>query len=120
MSSIMPMEGKVNKTIHFFLKRLEVAFIQTGKVCPADLWLQILAFEAVSQMTYSNYMGFLEQGNAIDGMLAGVDEEFYYYGIVNILLLIESAYIANKTLGWSNAMVGQASRQKPIVSGNDH
>lgn len=40
MSSIMPMEGKIDDVIKLFVRRVDEAFIRTGKACDIDNWLQ--------------------------------------------------------------------------------
>lgn len=40
MSSIMPMEGKIDDVIKLFVERVDEAFIKTGQSCDIDNWLQ--------------------------------------------------------------------------------
>lgn len=87
-SNVIAYQPRVEDTIRYFLKRLDQEFIQganAGRACDIDNWVQYFAFDILGQLTFSRRLGFLEQGHDVDHMLADLDKEFKYRGVVQNL-----------------------------------
>ncbi|KAL8861116.1 MAG: hypothetical protein Q9178_002330 [Gyalolechia marmorata] len=69
MTSMVSYEPMVDTTIDCFFDQLDQRFVQTGQVCPLDLWLQMFAFDVIGSITFSKRLGFLEQGRDIDNII---------------------------------------------------
>jgi hypothetical protein len=76
MSSLTSYEPLVDDTIRLFMDRLEQEFSRGAderKPCDMADWLQYYAFDVVLNLTFSNTLGFLEQGRDVDGFVNLLD-----------------------------------------------
>lgn len=82
MSSIVHYEARVNETSRVFLAETERRHADTGKPLDFTFWLQLFAFDVITEITYSKTLGFVEKGGDIEGILAGLEKWFCYVGPV--------------------------------------
>lgn len=76
LSSLTSYEPLVDSTIHLFMDRLEQEYDggrAVGKSCNMADWLQFYAFDVILNLTFSNTIGFLEQGKDVDGFMQALD-----------------------------------------------
>ena len=69
MTSMVSYEPMVDSTIDCFFAQLDERFVKTGEVCQLDLWLQMFAFDVIGSSTFSKWLGFLEKGEDVEGII---------------------------------------------------
>ena len=72
MSNMVSFEPYVDKTIEAFFTQLDQRFVETGKSCDLGQWLQMFAFDVMGEITFSKRLGFLDQGQDIDGVMESI------------------------------------------------
>lgn len=84
MSGVVQFEPMVDSTIRVFMKSLDQRFASTRNVCPLHSWLNYFAFDAIGEMTFSRRLGFLEQGEDVDGIISKIKMTLQYFAIVRL------------------------------------
>ncbi|GAD92452.1 pisatin demethylase [Paecilomyces variotii No. 5] len=76
MRNLLSFEPYVDKALKVFLEQIEKRFTSsskdvtgTGDICDLSLWLQMLAFDVMGELTFSHRFGFMESGSDIDGAM---------------------------------------------------
>lgn len=76
MSNLLSFEPYVDTALKVFLEQIEKRFTGnsenatgTGNICELSLWLQMLAFDVMGELTFSHRFGFMESGSDIDGAM---------------------------------------------------
>lgn len=83
MTSLVQYEPRVNDTIRVFLQRTEELYAKKGKPCNFILWLQYFAFDVITEITYSRRVGFIDNCEDVDGIIAWLDRIFDYQAPVS-------------------------------------
>jgi hypothetical protein len=78
-------------------------------------YLSLVSWDVVSQLTFGEYIGFLQQGIDVDDMVKTANQSFTYFAIVKLSTL-EKALVLSFPSGWSDAVVRQLAGQKPHPS----
>lgn len=84
MSSIVHYEPRVTETSRLFLDETERVRANTGKELDFTWWLQLFAFDVITEVAYSKPLGFVKKGGDIEGILASLETWFSYIGTVSL------------------------------------
>ncbi len=87
MSSLVQYEPRVNDTVRVFLKQTEELYAKPGNECNFILWLQYFAFDVITEITYSRRVGFVDNCEDVDGIIAWLGKIFDYQAPVSKLAL---------------------------------
>ena len=85
MGSLLKMEPLIDRTITFFVQRLAEEFACTGKPCDMARWLHYCAWDVISDITFSQRMGFLEQGIDVKGMCKIGYAAMDYFSVIGMM-----------------------------------
>ncbi|KAJ4415485.1 hypothetical protein N0V82_007287 [Gnomoniopsis sp. IMI 355080] len=96
MSNLVSFEPLVDRTIEVFRQELDRRFVDTGDACDFGAWLQYFAFDVVGEITFSKRLGFLEQGQDVDGIMASIWRWFEYVALVGQIPWLDSLWVKNK------------------------
>ena len=72
MSNLLQSEPAVDTCTELFKHRLE-QFADEQKPVDLGAWLQYYAFDVVGELTFAKKLGFLEQGDDVDGMMKAIE-----------------------------------------------
>ena len=88
MSNLVSFEPYVDATMRVFCDQLESRFISKDNgqppACNLSDWLQMFAFDVIGELTFSKRFGFLENGEDVDGIMAGLWNTFKKTSLVNL------------------------------------
>jgi hypothetical protein len=98
MSSLVQYEPRVNDTVRVFLARTEELYAAPGKTCNFILWLQYFAFDVITEITYSRRVGFVDNCEDVDGIIAWLNKIFDYQAPVRILAFLPNSFVAKSVL----------------------
>ncbi|RFN52337.1 cytochrome p450 oxidoreductase [Fusarium flagelliforme] len=73
MTSVVLYEGLVENTIKLFKARID-DFVTGEKVMDVQKWMQMFSFDAISQLTFSEPIGFIETGDDIGNLLGSLEQ----------------------------------------------
>ena len=80
MTNLVSFESYVDATMRVLCDQLEARFIENGggnpRPCDFGQWLQMFAFDVIGEITFSHRLGFLEQGEDVDGIISGIWDTF--------------------------------------------
>jgi len=75
MSNLLQAEDRVDSCTQLFMARLAE---RAGKPMDLGAWLQYYAFDVVGEFTFAKKLGFLEQGEDVDGMMKAIEGMLAY------------------------------------------
>ena len=78
----MEFDGIVDETVNALLDVLDGRFAKEGQVCDLGLYLQYFAFDVIGELTFSKRLGFLEQGQDVDGIIGAIGANFAYFSVL--------------------------------------
>jgi len=78
MSNLVEFEPYVDRTICFFLKRLDQIQAQADGPCDLGTWLQWFAFDVMGEVTFSRRLGFLDRAEDVEGIIGSIWRVFWY------------------------------------------
>ncbi|MCJ1428874.1 hypothetical protein MMC29_006785 [Sticta canariensis] len=78
MSNLVTLEKDVDSTMQIVFEQLDQRLVRSELVCNFGLWIQMLAFDVIGQITLSKRLGFLERAEDVDGIMAGTWNHFKY------------------------------------------
>ena len=76
LSTLTDFEPLVDSTTAVFFSRLDALYAETGQACDAGRWLQFYAFDVIGELTFSKRLGFLEQGEDVEGIMRSIANNF--------------------------------------------
>lgn len=85
MSNVLKYENLVDKTIDYFIQRLDERFVEGSNshtACDMDNWLHYCAWDIIGETTFSERIGFLEQGRDVEDMLQIGHSAMDYFSVV--------------------------------------
>ncbi|KAJ6005165.1 hypothetical protein N7451_003109 [Penicillium sp. IBT 35674x] len=82
LSTLMAYEPLVDTTFQTFKLQVTQRFVEQGKECPLDKWLQMYAFDVIGELVFSRRLGFLESGTDVDNMMHLTGKVMEYTGIM--------------------------------------
>lgn len=110
MTSMVSYEPLVDSTLDVYLSQTQKLFADTGKSCKFNKWLQYYAFDVIGEITWSKRLGFVEQFEDVDGIIAFIDGFLSYAGpigqmpILDLLLQKNPISLYCQRLGLSSAV----------------
>jgi hypothetical protein len=75
----------VDSTIQVFLDELESRFgDKEGEegICDFGVWLQYYAFDVIVELSFSQRLGFVEEGRDVDGIIGNLESLLNYVSVV--------------------------------------
>ncbi|EXJ81716.1 hypothetical protein A1O1_07781 [Capronia coronata CBS 617.96] len=99
LPNLLESEEAIDSCIKLFMDRLdEVA----GKGQPVDLgaWLQYFAFDVVGEVTFASKLGFLEQGQDVDGMMKAIEGMLTYAALCGQVPEWHKYLLGNPAFTW--------------------
>ena len=84
LSALVSFESRVDSTMEVFCTQLEERFVDRQQVCDLGKWLQMFAFDVIGELTFSKRLGFLESGEDVNGVMAGIWNTFKQTSLVRI------------------------------------
>jgi cytochrome P450 len=86
MSSLVQLEPFVNSTVSAFMRELDKRFVNTEtglKVFDLSRWLNLYAFDAIGELSFSERIGFLESGGDMEGIMHQVEMQLGHQNTVS-------------------------------------
>ncbi|RAL03462.1 cytochrome P450 [Aspergillus ibericus CBS 121593] len=85
MSAMVSYEPYVNDCIRRFFVQLD-SLSNTSSTMDLGHWLQCFAFDTISDITYGERFGFLDQGEDINNLMANLEESFVISSLMGLML----------------------------------
>lgn len=74
-------EALVDECIVIFLRKMDEK-AQIGQALDLGEWLHWFAFDVISTITFSNCLGFMEQGKDVNNIIAGIKNTLRYNSVI--------------------------------------
>ncbi|KAF9888983.1 hypothetical protein FE257_008153 [Aspergillus nanangensis] len=98
MGSIVQYEARVNETARVFLEKTEELYAKTGARVDMKLWLQFFAFDVITEVTYGKRVGFVDNVEDVEGIIAWLDRIFKYMSAVGQMPILDKLLVKNPIL----------------------
>ncbi|GCB25018.1 pisatin demethylase [Aspergillus awamori] len=85
MSAIVSYEPYVDNCIRRLREKLD-STAKDGSTLDLGHWLQCFAFDTISEITYGERFGFLDNGKDINNLIANLDQSFVISSLVGLLI----------------------------------
>jgi hypothetical protein len=82
LSTLVEFEPFIDSTTAVLFSRLDELFANSNKICDLGEWLQFYAFDVIGELTFSNRLGFLQQGQDVEGIMASIAANFDWCWVV--------------------------------------
>ncbi|KAI1385750.1 cytochrome P450 [Hypoxylon trugodes] len=69
VTNLLSFEEHIDSTINFFFSRLDELFANQARDSNLSEWMQLFAFDVLSEVTFSRRLGFLEKGGDIENLM---------------------------------------------------
>lgn len=99
ISILLEFEDAFDRCVEAFMQQMG-GFSDSGQVFDLGVWLQYLAFDVVGEVSFGKKLGFLEQGQDVDGMIADITASFRYFTIVGMIPEWHKYLMGNPILAW--------------------
>lgn len=86
MSTLVQLEPFVNSTLSSFMRELDKRFVNTEtgpRVFDFSRWLNLYAFDAIGELSFSERIGFLESGGDMEGIMHQVEMQLGHQNTVS-------------------------------------
>ncbi|KAK4935613.1 hypothetical protein LTR10_023374 [Elasticomyces elasticus] len=118
MSTLVQFEPLVDSTAREFLKQLNQRYADKpgpDGVCDFATWLQYFAFDVIGELTYSQRLGFVENGIDVDHIIASAEKTLKYFAVVGQMPILDWFILKNPVrLGLSR--LGVVNATSPVVT----
>ena len=108
-TSIVSLEPLVDPVINAWVEQTKKIYVEGKRVCDIGWWMQLFAFDVVTNLTYSKTHGMVEQHEDVDGIVAWLGWMFSYTSAVSLTVVNNCRLNADYGLGWTNAHLGSIS-----------
>ncbi|KAL3418183.1 Pisatin demethylase 12 [Phlyctema vagabunda] len=118
MSNLVQFEPMVDSTITAFINQLEKRFVGRpggDGVIDFGLWLQYYAFDVIGELTFSQRLGFVDQGKDIDGVITTLERMLNYFAVIGQIPWLDRLFLKNPLLLWANDH-GLIDSTSPVVT----
>jgi hypothetical protein len=85
MSGLVQLEPFIDSTLGSFMRDLDRRFVnvKTGpRVFDFSRWLNLYAFDAIGEMSFSEKIGFLDSGGDIEGIMHQIEMQLGHQNTV--------------------------------------
>jgi cytochrome P450 len=82
LSTLVEYEPLVDSTIGVLLENLSTRYVKTGTTCDFGQYLQYFAFDVIGELTFTKRLGFMEQNEDVDGIIAAIGSNFRYFSVL--------------------------------------
>lgn len=83
-SSIVSLEPLVSPVIDRWIEQTKTHYVNPQKACDMGWWVQLFAFDVVSNLTYSKTYGLVDEHRDVGGIIAWLEGMFFYGAVVSI------------------------------------
>ncbi|KAL2429478.1 Cytochrome P450 monooxygenase [Exophiala dermatitidis] len=101
MSTLVQFEPLVDSTTSAFLDQLQKRFADRpgpDGVCDFGTWLQYYAFDVIGELTYSQRLGFVDQGVDVDNIIGDLEKLLNYVSVVGQMPELDNIFLKNPLL----------------------
>lgn len=84
--------------MRYLFERLDEEFVQPGRVCNLETWLQYFAFDVIGELTFSKRLGFLKRGEDVDGIIHAIETFFNTAAVVTQIPWVDWLWAKNPLL----------------------
>ncbi|OQE45044.1 hypothetical protein PENCOP_c002G01393 [Penicillium coprophilum] len=109
LSKVQDFEKNLDITINLFIDKLRERFVRLGKTCEMSDWIDFFAWDAMSQVTFSQDLGILEAGSDYMGFLGKSVQSIGYFASISQIPLLDHLLAKNPivrvgppTFVWAN------------------
>ncbi|KAF4633239.1 hypothetical protein G7Y89_g4881 [Cudoniella acicularis] len=81
-TSIVSLEPLVNPVIERWIEQTKRIYVKENKICNVTWWMQLFAFDVVTNLMYSTTHGMVEKHEDVDGIVSWLDWMFDYISVV--------------------------------------
>lgn len=85
-TSIVSLEPLVSPVIHKWIDQTKKIYVEGDRPCDIGWWLQLFAFDVVTNLTYSKTHGMVDRHEDVDGIVKWLDWMFSYTAAVSSLI----------------------------------
>ncbi|KAL5320426.1 hypothetical protein ACEPPN_011230 [Leptodophora sp. 'Broadleaf-Isolate-01'] len=117
MSNLVTFEPLVDSTIAAFITQLRNRVVdRAGEdgVLDFGTWLQYYAFDVIGELTFSQRLGFVDQGKDIEGVISVLERMLNYFAVVGQAPYLDRLFYKNPVLLWC-AERGLIDRTSPVA-----
>ena len=107
-TSIVSLEPFVDPVIRNWVQQTEKIYVGPQKVCSIGWWMQLFAFDVVSNLTYSKTHGMVEKHEDVDGIVDWLGEMFSYGAAIGQMPILDQFLKKNpvqRFLEWAEISV---------------
>ena len=98
LSTLVEYEELVDRTTDVFVQVLEERFASTGSKLDLGRYLQFFAFDVIGELTFSRRLGFIEQGEDVDGIISAIGANFSYFSVLGQMPWLDEALLGKNPL----------------------
>ncbi|KAJ5805743.1 cytochrome P450 [Penicillium pulvis] len=109
LSRVQEVEENVDITINLLLEKLRTQFVGTDKPCEMTDWINFFAWDAMSQVTFSQDLGILDAGSDYRGFVGRSNKTLDYFASICQIPLLDMLFDKNPimrigppTFVWAN------------------
>ena len=84
-TSVVSLEPLVDPVIERWVEQTKKIYVAPQKVCSIGWWMQLFAFDVVTNLTYSKTQGMVDQHEDVDGIVAWLGWMFSYTSAVGLV-----------------------------------
>lgn len=96
MSTLVQFEQYVDSTTTAFIRQMQSLFAdRPAQVCNFSTWLQWYAFDVIGELTFSKRLGFLDQGEDVEGIIASIEGMLDYAAVVGQMPVLDNVFKKN-------------------------
>ncbi|PON26445.1 pisatin demethylase [Trichoderma gamsii] len=107
MSTLVQLEPFVNSTLSAFMRELDKRFVNTEtgpKVFDFSRWLNLYAFDAIGELSFSERIGFIESGGDIEGIMHQIEMQLGHQNTVGQMPWLDCFWAKNPIKLWLGRM----------------
>ncbi|KAJ5116813.1 pisatin demethylase [Penicillium angulare] len=104
MTNLRTYEPLVESTESIFFEKLE-GLADAGKSFDLGTWLHWFATDVIMEITFGKRLGFLEQGEDVNGILKQIEDRFSYVAVVGQMPWLDSVLHKNPVTSYLKSLI---------------
>lgn len=89
LSTLVEFEPFIDSTTAVLFSRLDELFANSNKTCDLGEWLQFQAFDVIGEPTFSKRLGFLEESQDVEGIMASIAANFDWCSVIGQMPILD-------------------------------
>ncbi|KAM0251883.1 hypothetical protein ACHAQJ_007996 [Trichoderma viride] len=117
MSELVQLEPSINSTLSSFMKELDKRFVNVEagpRVFDFSRWLNLYAFDAIGEMSFSEKIGFLESGGDIEGIMRQIEMQLGHQNTTGQIPFLDFFWAKNPIKLWLGRIGFQQERDSIV------